>query len=48
MDLVKYLEKNLNKKAKLNFLGKQKGDMYKTYASISSFKSLINNGFFDL
>ncbi len=40
MDLVKYLEKNLNKKAKLNFLDKQKGDMFKTYASITSLKKI--------
>ena len=39
MNLVGYLEKNLKKKAKLKFLKKQKGDMYKTYASIKNFKN---------
>ena len=38
MNLVSYLERNLNKKSKLKFLQKQKGDMYKTYASIKKFK----------
>ena len=40
MNLVRNLEKNLKKKTKLKFLDKQKGDMYKTYASIKNFKKL--------
>ena len=38
MSLINYLEKFLNKKAKITFLNKQKGDMDKTFASINLFK----------
>jgi len=40
MDLIKYLEKFLDKKAKIKYLNKQKGDMDKTFSSIDSLKKL--------
>ena len=40
MDLIKYLEKFLGKKAKIKYLNKQKGDMDKTFSSIDTLKRL--------
>ena len=40
--LITILEKLLNKKAKKKFLNIQKGDVFKTYASISKLNNYIN------
>jgi UDP-glucuronate 4-epimerase len=42
LDLVSILEKKLKKKAILNFLPMQKGEVLKTYADISKSKKLLN------
>ena len=42
MDYIKALEKNLNKKAKINFLPLQPGDVKDTYANIDNLKKKLN------
>ncbi len=42
MDYIKALEKNLNKKAKINFLPLQPGDVKDTYANIDNLKKKFN------
>ncbi|MAA50990.1 MAG: hypothetical protein CMG76_00380 [Candidatus Marinimicrobia bacterium] len=42
MDFIKEIELNLNKKAKINFLPKQKGDVEKTCSDSSNLQSIIN------
>lgn len=42
LDLVSIIEKKLKKKAILNFLPMQKGEVLKTYADISKSKKLLN------
>ena len=42
MDMIKFLEKFLNKKAKINFLPMQPGDIYKTHSSTKSLKNYVN------
>lgn len=42
MKFISLIEKNLNKKAKIKFLGMQAGDVKKTYADISKAKKEIN------
>ena len=42
MDFISEIELNLNKKAKINFLPKQKGDVEKTCSDSSNLKSIIN------
>ena len=40
-EFVKVIENYLNKKAKINYLSLQKGDVYKTHASIEKLKKMI-------
>ena len=42
MDYIKALEKNLGKKAKINFLPLQPGDVPDTFASIDKLKKNLN------
>ena len=42
MDYVEALEKNLDKKAKINFLPLQPGDVQDTYADITSLNEKFN------
>ena len=42
MDMIKILEKNLNKKAKINFLPMQPGDIYQTQSSTKNLKNYVN------
>jgi UDP-glucuronate 4-epimerase len=42
MDMIKFLEKFLKKKAKINFLPMQPGDIYKTHSSTKSLKNYVN------
>ncbi len=42
MDYIKALEKNLKKKAKINFLPLQPGDVKDTYANIDNLKNKLN------
>ena len=42
MDYIKCLEKTLGKKAKINFLPLQPGDVLTTYANINNFKKKFN------
>lgn len=41
MDYIKYIEENLGKKAKINFMGMQPGDVKATWADISKAKKLL-------
>ena len=41
-DFIKYLEKYLNKKAKLKFIEAQKGDVKYTSSSLKNLKKIIN------
>ncbi len=43
MQLIKLLEKKLNKKAKLKYLKKQKGDVFSTHASNNKLIRITNN-----
>jgi len=42
MDYIKYIEENLKKKAKINFMGMQPGDVKATWADISKAKKLLD------
>ena len=42
VDMVKYIEKDLNKRAQIKFTNMQRGDVFKTFANISSAKEKLN------